>query len=351
VGEAGEAGAGAPAGPPVTPESPATGVTGVSSRPVDDAVGPVIGPVIGLVGCGRWGRHILRDLRQLGCDVVVVARSDESRARAAKGGAWRVVPSVDELPGVQGVVVATTTVSHAAVVETLLPLQVPLFVEKPLTCDGASARHLADVAGDRVFVMDKWRYHPGVEELARLVRAGQLGEVVGVESVRVGWGNPHTDVDSLWILAPHDLSIMLEVLGEVPAPRDAVADVVDGDVVGMTALLGDRPWATLRVSSRDPEHRRSVLVRGTLGTAELGDGYADHVVLRPTNVSSASAPEAELRPVSQEWPLLRELRAFVAHVGGGPAPRTSAADAARIVEVIEQLRALAGLDGSRPDGP
>ncbi len=62
---------------------------------------------VGLVGCGNWGRHILRDLVALGCRTTVVARSQESRARAGEGGAAAVVQSVADLPAVAGVVVAT----------------------------------------------------------------------------------------------------------------------------------------------------------------------------------------------------------------------------------------------------
>ena len=79
------------------------------------------------------------------------------RARAAA----EIVGSVDELPEVEGIVVATPTSTHAEVVEEALGLGVPVFVEKPLTDDAAAAERLASAAEDRLFVMDKWRYHSG----------------------------------------------------------------------------------------------------------------------------------------------------------------------------------------------
>src|SRR5881394_9367 len=72
---------------------------------------------IGLIGCGRWGRHILRDLLILGCDVTVVSGSEAGRQDARDGGATEIVASVEYLPPVSGLVVATPTSTHAEVIE------------------------------------------------------------------------------------------------------------------------------------------------------------------------------------------------------------------------------------------
>src|ERR1041385_3687190 len=100
---------------------------------------------IGLVGCGHWGRFILRDLVSRGCEVMVVANSAESKQRALEGGAAAVVSSLAELPPVGAVVVATPTSTHAAVIEELLERGVPIFTEKPLTADAESAARLAQL--------------------------------------------------------------------------------------------------------------------------------------------------------------------------------------------------------------
>ncbi len=71
--------------------------------------------------------------------------------------------------------VATSTISHAAVIESVLERGVPVFVEKPLTPDLADAERIASRGGGLVFVMDKWRYHPGVEEMGAIARSGELG--------------------------------------------------------------------------------------------------------------------------------------------------------------------------------
>jgi len=290
---------------------------------------------VGLAGCGSWGRYILRDLLSLGCSVSVVARSPESMARAE--GADTIVGSVRELPEVDGIVIATPTTTHATVIEHALVRGVPVFVEKPLTNDPAAADRLAAAAGERLFVMDKWRYHPGVELLRDLARDGSLGAVRGLLTTRIGWGNPHDDVDAAWVLAPHDLSIALEILGELPGARAAVADLSGDDVHGLVGLLGERPWHRLEISVRSPERRREVQLVCEEGVALLADGYSEHVL-----VHRDGADEPERREIAAELPLLRELRAFVEHLQGGPPLRSSAAEGALVVRRVAELRALAG---------
>jgi predicted dehydrogenase len=302
---------------------------------------------VGLVGCGRWGRHILRDLLSLGCEVTVVDRSEESRELARARGAVAVVDSPAALPAVAGVVVATPTTTHAAVIEELLDRGVPIYVEKPLTADRASAGALARMAPERLFVMDKWRYHPGVQMLAEIARSGELGPTLGLRTTRVQWGHFHGDVDAVWTLAPHDLSIVLAVLGEIPAPRSAVAERVGRAAVGLVGMLGDDPWQVLEVSTRHPDKRREIRLQCRDGVAVVDDDAGDHVrVVRPGGVHDGGVPQVERRPVSTELPLLREVRAFVDHLDGGPPPLSSAADGAAIVDALATLRELAGLDRS-----
>jgi predicted dehydrogenase len=297
---------------------------------------------IGLIGCGRWGRNILRDLHTLGCAVTVVAPSDDSRRNAVEGGAAAMVDRIEALPAVDGIVVATPTATHAAVIEALLHRGIPIYCEKPLTPDRAAAARLAALAPDRLFVMDKWRYHPGIEALAAIARSGELGPVLGLRTTRVQWGNQHLDVDGIWVMAPHDLSIALEVLGALPAPRHAVGEVSDGVAVGLIGLLGDRPWVVLEVSNRAPVVRREVRLHCRDGIAVLDDGYADHIrVFRAADPHDTTAPEPERRPIATEWPLLRELRAFLEHLEGGPPPKSSAAEGAAIVATLAELRARA----------
>jgi predicted dehydrogenase len=296
-------------------------------------------PRIALVGPGRWGANVLRDLKALECDVWAVARSAASVARARERGADGIVGAIDDLPSVDGAVVCTPETTHHDVIEALRAAQdVPVFVEKPLTADPDQADALAARHAGRLFVMDKWRYHPGVAALAAIARTGELGAVQGVHSRRVTLGHRYRDVDTVWVHLPHDLSIVLEILGELPAARHAVEERVGGERVGLHAVLGAAPWVAVEVSCVAPGHRRELRLVCEGGVAQLDGGWAEEVhVLRDV----ADDPVPEVRPLTGELPLLAELRAFVGHLAGGPPPRTSAEDGALVVRRIAELGELA----------
>ena len=300
---------------------------------------------VGLIGCGRWGRNILRDLIALGCDVAVVSHSAEDRQYARDSHARVVTDAITALPSVAGFVVATPASTHADVVTELLDYGVPIFCEKPLTTDSTRAAPLAHPANRRLFVMDKWRYHPAVERLAELVRGRELGRVSGLRTRRLQPYSTTTDTDPVWTLAPHDLSIALEVLGEIPTPQAAVAEHHAGAVIGLVGMLGPQPWHVLEVSARYPTHRREVRVLCEGGVAIFSDDDNTGVrVMRDVGDSKNDKLGEQRLPVSSELPLLRELRAFVHHLDGGPPPRSSASEGVRIVETLVSLRRLAGLD-------
>lgn len=299
-------------------------------------------PRIALVGCGRWGRHILRDLLALDCEVSVAEHSPDYRAGAVAAGAAMAVECHDDLPAdLDGFVVATQTVSHAEVVESLLSRGRPIFVEKPLSDDLGSAVRIAERGGDRVFVMEKWRYHPGVEALAAIARSGELGKVERLSVKRLQWGCNHLDVDPLWILLPHDVSILDEVLGGALHPLWANAEIHQARPVGLVAAF-DNAW--IEASTRRSRYDRTLELVCADGVARLSDPMDDHIaIFRDDGDPMTHQPAHDIRPISTELPLLRELRAFRDHLSGGPPPKASAAVGARTVSVIVRLRELAGL--------
>lgn len=291
---------------------------------------------IGLIGCGGWGRHILRDLLALGCEVTVVARSEATRGRAEEGGATRIVAGTANLAGVDGIVVATPTSDHQRAISEALELGVKVFTEKALTADPVTARRLAHAAPDDLFVMDKWRYHPAVLGLADLIADGTLGPIRNIATRRNGWGNPHDDVDGIWILLPHDLSIVLELLGSLPEPTAASATARGEEFLTLAATLGSDPWVSVEVSTRAVDRNRSVEVHGDLGSATFSNQDYEAIRLRLDGED-----DERIVPVDSTMPLYAELEAFVHHLDGGPPPRSSAAEGAEIVEVVAALRELA----------
>ena len=293
------------------------------------------------MGCGYWGRNILRDLVALGCEVEVA----EPGGAYPIAGARRVVGQLADLAtSLDGYVVATPSPTHAGVIRALADRGRPIFCEKPLTTDGVSARDLAAQLGGRLFVMHKWVYHGGVQTLAALARSGELGPVQGVFTRRLQWGKPAAAADAIWELAIHDLTIIRAILGELP-PVAVARAVMHGDQMeGLTATLGRAPFAHLEVGAHWPGPERKIRVMFRDGLAMLDDPLADHI-----GVVRGAAPagerrdpqKLEQRPIDTEWPLIKELRAFVEHLSGGPPPPTDAWAGAEIVTALESLRLAA----------
>lgn len=303
---------------------------------------------IGLVGCGRWGKLILRDLVALGCEVWVVARDSNSRENIAAHKVAGVVASVSELPQhLAGYVVATTTASHYEVIEQLGPRGKPIYCEKPLCHDVAQAETIVQHWGDLVFVMDKWRYHPAIEQLRDWVASGKFGRLESIRTRRMQWASPHTDVDAPWILLPHDLSIVRHILGKLPPIKFCFGQHKNGTVHSVTALLSDSLPSgpsqrnsvdcLLEVSTYSPVTHRRIELYGERGSALLDDSnYAQLLWNDEQDFGFANPPK--IFQLSESMPLEAELAAFVDYVHSGTdAPLTSAAQGLQSVQYIAQM--------------
>ncbi len=304
-------------------------------------------PKIALIGCGRWGKHILRDLKVLNCEVFVLSRSEASIQHAKQGNADHIVEHYSEIPSnVQGYVVAVKTADHYAVIQQILQQnhQVPIFCEKPLCLSSHEALSLYQEVPDLVFTMHKWRYHQGILALARLARDNYLGKAQGIRLRRNGWGVPHTDVDCAWILLPHDLSVVLEIFGYLPSPKYAQFDKTPVGIQGMRGYLSsEQHWVSFELSERNPSVERETILYFEEGIAVLKDAYQEHIeVYRSGKAPLASPADPELIPFKNEMPLFREIQAFVRFVQAeGPAPKSSVYESYQIIQTIEQLRKLA----------
>lgn len=295
-------------------------------------------PRIGLIGCGGWGRHILRDLKTCGAVVHVVAKSDASRQNAAVHNAESIVEDVADLPMIDGYIVAAPSSLHAKIIEGLLPTNRPIFTEKPMTTDVESAKRIARRAGDRVFVMQKWRYHPGIERMRQEIASGTLGEICGIHIQRWGWGCSQDDVNAVWTLVPHDLSIVLHWLGRVPPLRWVRTSVSGAADLALVAQLQDDggPPITIDMSVVAPEHRRTFTVVGTKASLELRDSYDTAIRVR-RGAPGDPAVRAETIEFSNDMPLVLEIQAFLGYLKGGPAPLSSAEEGLLIVERTAEI--------------
>ncbi len=286
---------------------------------------------IGLVGVGPWGQHILRDLKSLGVVVHACVRSQESLQRARAGGADSIVCDLAGLSLCDGYVVASSTSSHLDIVEVLLQRRKPIFVEKPLINDLDRIERLPAIAADLVFTMHKWRYHPGILELRRIVETGEFGQPLGIRSFRLGTESQQQDVIPVWTLLPHDLSIFLHILDAMPQLKSVWQEPL-GPHEGLIARyqVGDVSCVA-EVSSGHVLKRRGVVLRCRDAACQLADEDYTHIHIR-SQVEGGF--QTETRTVASTMPLYTELQAFIAYLQGGPPPLTNLAEETQIVRLI-----------------
>ena len=293
-------------------------------------------PEVALAGAGRWGTRILRAFLECGARVWVVDPSEPARSRAQEEGASGTFPGGDALPRIDAAVIATPTRLHAATIEAFASTGAPIFCEKPLTDDAATAAALARRFDGRLFVLDKWRYHPAIEALARIAAEESLGPVRSLRTRRVQPSISGYDVDPVWVLAPHELSIAAEILGAVPPLADARARFASGDVVGLEAEFGASREFSFEVAVDAPRRIREIVLECRGGTARWTMDDEHSLLVDGRRIAVDSEP-----------PLTREIRALLSSLAGGPALKTGVREGADSVARLEDARAAAGIT---PDG-
>ena len=178
----------------------------------------------GMIGWGYWGPKIARNLEALPhAKIAMVADMDALRLSAiTKNQPWiQTTNDVENLfrSDIDAVVIATPVRSHYQLAREALLHDKHVLVEKPLTASVAEAEELVALAQERqriLMVGHTFEYNPAVNELRKLVKSGELGKIYCVEAERVNLGLFRSDINVIWDLAPHDISILLYVLGKKP---------------------------------------------------------------------------------------------------------------------------------------
>jgi len=298
--------------------------------------------MIGLVGCGIWGRNILRDLLILGQEVVVIDHSEENRNKALSMGASKAWNEKPKSMAPEGWIISTPATTHYTVLKEFLSDNVPIYVEKPLTCDRNESEKLLSLNRKDIFVMHNWKYHSGIQMLTELVQSRELGELKFYKSNRCNWTSPRSDVDSVWTLIPHDITIASTMLGYFPEPKAAIVEKYNGIERGMTALVGDEIPCVLEVSNRYPDKRREVRLHFSKGVAILKDEKVDYIeIYHGDDRSNPDTIKYEKRQFSKVSPLIAELNSFIQYLQGGEEPLSNLKDGVQVIQMIDKLKNLA----------
>ncbi len=303
---------------------------------------------VGLIGCGNWGKRILTQLIKLGCEVSVVARSQQSIDNARHAGATQVLSDIGELKNPEGMIIVTSTETHFDVIEESLPFKVPIFVEKPITANLEQTSLLRRKAAGQIFVMDKYRYHPAIKTLAELIATKELGNIRAVKTKRYGWGISKGPINCIWDLAPHELSIVFTLLGHIPELKYKNIDFLGNKPIGFTALFGDSPTVSCEVAKGCQSNMREVRVLFSKGLAiwndkEEGDSIR---IFTLQDLEHSNKNAGTIVKVLKEDPLVLELQAFLALLDGGPEPMSNLDDAYLFAQRISEIADISLLQGS-----
>ncbi len=320
-------------------------------------------PSVALLGCGYWGKNLARNLHQLGsltwvCDpdpaILKTVKASYPGVRTAKA-----FDRVLEDKGVKAVVIAAPAEQHHTLAKRALLSGKDVFVEKPLALRVEDARELVDLAARRkrvLMVGHILEYHPAIRKLKDLVDSGELGELHYLYSNRLNLGKVRQEENILWSFAPHDISVILLLLGALPEwastagqhyLQHQVADVT------MTCLgFPGKARAHIFVSWLHPFKEQKLVVIGSRKMAVFDDVVKEgklkiydkgiewkngRPVTRQTAESTLFFPEME--------PLREELLHFLDCVKTRKSPRTDGENGLRVLRVLDACQRSLGQDG------
>jgi predicted dehydrogenase len=315
---------------------------------------------IAVVGYGYWGSKHVRVLSSMpGVAVSVVDGSQDRLSEAAANyPAARLATDLDEVLGdIDAVVIATPPGSHAGLALRAIEAGKHVLVEKPLTTSVEDAEMLVDAAAERrvrLMVGHTFEYNSAVWKLRELVRSGVLGRVLYMDTARLSLGRYQNDVNVVWDLAPHDISIVSYILDEMPSTAAAWAHSNFGGPHADVAHLRfeferARTQAFVHVSWLNPQKVRRVTVVGEKMMAVYDDMSDERLRIYDIGVDVASIDDplaAHALPVTYRTgdivapyipfnePLLVQDQHFVECVRTGRRPATPGERGLDIVRVL-----------------
>jgi len=317
-------------------------------------------PGVAVVGCGYWGKNLVRNFAKL---QRLHFACDETEAGRAVARQWlpspRVVAAFSEIlaADVSGIVIATPAETHFALAQQALLAGKDVFVEKPLALtyeQGLRLVELAQHSGRILMVGHVLEYHPAILRLQELVRTGALGRIHYIYSNRLSLGKIRREENILWSFAPHDVAVILRLVGGMPFEVVACGgNYVQPNVadVTITNLLFDNGVrAHIFVSWLHPFKEQRLVVIGSKRMACFDD-VAKSLVLYDQRVEWQEGQpvpikgEGEVVAFSPEEPLLLECQAFLRALEDHHPPITDGVSGLRALQVLQAAQRSLILNG------
>jgi UDP-2-acetamido-3-amino-2,3-dideoxy-glucuronate N-acetyltransferase len=316
-----------------------------------------------IAGCGHWGKNLVRNFHQLGrlaglCDV------DQKRAEAlaAQYPGAHVFPAFEQVladPDIHAVAIATPAKQHAFMAIAALEAGKDVFVEKPLALTADDGRAMVEAArrqGRLLVVGHLLIHHPAIKVIQQLVRSGELGRIEYMYSNRLAMGKIRQEENALWSFAPHDISIILRLIGQMPIEVTAVGgtylqpNIADVTVSNLLFERGVR--AHIFVSWLHPYKEQRLVIIGNKKMVVFEDSRsADKLMLYDKGIDwkngqfEVTQPKGTPLPFAADEPLRSECGHFVECVETRSEPLTPGEDGIRVLEVLEACQRSLSLNG------
>jgi UDP-2-acetamido-3-amino-2,3-dideoxy-glucuronate N-acetyltransferase len=307
---------------------------------------------VALIGSGYWGKNHARVLKEAGALAVICDIDAETAKPIADQTGVPFVASLSEVladDGIAAVVVATPAVTHFPIVRQALEAGKDVLVEKPLSLELADAEALADLASARrrvLMVGHLLQYHAAFLRLKEMASAGELGRLSYLYSTRLNLGKLRREENVLWSFAPHDISMILSLAGEMPQKVTALGHcylhekIADITITHLDFASGLR--AHVFVSWLHPVKEQRLVAVGDRGMLVFDDtlGWDEklmlyrHGIAWRDGVPVASRATGISIPVKEGEPLRGEIAHFLDCVRRRKPPRTDAREGIRVLTVL-----------------
>jgi UDP-2-acetamido-3-amino-2,3-dideoxy-glucuronate N-acetyltransferase len=307
---------------------------------------------VGVVGCGYWGKNLVRNFHQLG-RLRVICDVDRPRLEQLQReyDGVDICDSYEELfqrKDIEGIVIAAPAVQHYSLAKRALEMGKDVFVEKPLALQVDHAEELTQLArktGRILMVGHLLQYHPAIQKLKSLIRDGVLGKVQYVSSSRLNFGKLRTEENILWSFAPHDISAILYLLGEEPTSVAAHGgNYLNADVADVTLTsceFASGVTAHIFVSWLHPFKEQKLVIVGDRQMAVFDDMEKERkLVLYPHQIEwidrhpIAKRSEGQVVSLPPLEPLRLECLHFLECISTRQTPNTDGENGVRVLRIL-----------------